>query len=450
MSNTSDILDITVTLASGGIGSDSMTQLLIVSPDLGFAATLVKEYASAAALLADSDSGLATSDQCYKDAVDAFASRLRPKTIKFGKVDSTAFKAQEETVTVVTTADGTWAVTINGTAYSYLASSKTAAEVAAALVAAIGTVTGITISYTPGETYFHVASSTAGIAHTTTLGTAPAGGAWTSVTSQANVGYQDALDLIKAEDDDWYGFTCTERTVGHLLQCAEWAETDGTHLFVAQASEAAIVTSAATDLATTLKSAGYQRTALLYYGTDTEGAAAAWAANRLRVDPDYNTTIWSFVTLASITVDDLSLTEQGYAEGKNANYYVLWGPAGITRPGVLADGTKINLLISKDWLTIRLREKHQTQLIDYANRGSKIPMDNRGISIVRAAAEAVFRQGVTAGHFSSYSLDFPDISEISDSDVTAGRLTYSFAANSLGGIEGITVSGVVGVNVISA
>lgn len=453
MTNINDILDISISLASGGVGTDSLTKLLIASGDLGFASLLVKEYSSPAAILADTDAGVTTADQVYKDAVTAFQSKLRPKSIKLAKVDKTAFKAQSETITITTAADGDWKITINGVEKTYVASgSATAAAIAAGLADAIGTsVTNITIDYTASQTHFHVVSTEPGTSHTVTLATAPttgATGAWTKVVGQANVGYQEALTLIAAEDDVWYGLAITDRHVGHLMECAIWTEAKGLKLFIGQASQATMYSGASTtDLAYVLKGLAYLRTVLQYHATDTEGSGAGWAANRLRVDPDTASTIWSFVTLTGVTVDTLDETAQNALEAKNCNYYVQWGPAGITRPGVTCDGTKVNVLVSKDWLQIRLTEALQQQLIDASNRGEKIPFDNKGISSVQATADAVFQRGVAAKHFSKYELDFPDISDVSASDKTAGRLRFTFAAENLGGIEGLTVTGVVGVMV---
>ncbi len=85
------------------------------------------------------------------------------------------------------------------------------------------------------------------------------------------------LNAIIDEDNSWYCLLTTDRAKANILLMAAWVETQD-KIFIVASEDADIITSATDDLASSLESASYSRTALIYTheaGLEMEGLTLA-------------------------------------------------------------------------------------------------------------------------------------------------------------------------------
>jgi hypothetical protein len=261
-----------------------------------------------------------------------------------------------------------------------------------------------------------------------------------------NTSVATELDAILAENSSWYGLGIESRVALQNQRAAGWAQSNN-RLFIGQSSDADILTTATTDIATTLKDLSYFRAATIYIATDTEDAPMAWEGQTLAVDPDLQTTIWKFKELAGVTIQDLTATEVTNLQGKNCNVYGFMGGTGITADGIAADGTPLDIVLTVDWMTSRIIEKIQQLLKDTSQRGEKIPYTDAGINTVAEKIKEVISQGQDVGHLNpdpeTVTFDIPTRASVPSADVTARRLALSFTVEAAGAIENVTVNGTV-------
>ncbi len=256
------------------------------------------------------------------------------------------------------------------------------------------------------------------------------------------------LAAIAAEDNDWYGLALNSRVAADNTEAATWAET-AQKLFVAQTSDADVLVAGDTDIASTLKTASRLRTSVLWHHSDVEWAALAWLADRLGADPDVQTTIWKFVTLSGITPSKIDDTKKGVGLGKGANLYLTFGGQGSTGNGTLADGHKIDELITADWLRVRIAQDLKQLLLDYSNRRQKIPYTDKGFQILGQAARSRLNQGERVGHFEegTSAVQLPKKADIPQATQAIRHYGFSLSTQPAGAIESTGITGYVSLNV---
>ena len=265
----------------------------------------------------------------------------------------------------------------------------------------------------------------------------------------------EALTALKLEYDGWYGFVINSREATDILAAAApdsssasaWVEADGGKLFIAQMSEAKLKSQILDanasygddDVASALHNLSLSRTMIHYHATDTEVVDWALLCNRSAIDPDVADSIWSYVTLVGVTPIAYTATEITNMDSKSANYYTTLRGVGSTGMGVVAKGTKIDLVIIKDWLEARGGEAVAQCLLDTVNAGSKIPYEDKGFSVFQNVLSSVFDQGVQAGHFvsGSTSVIVPAYDDISAADKAARILRITGGAIPSGAVEKI-------------
>jgi len=260
--------------------------------------------------------------------------------------------------------------------------------------------------------------------------------------------YSQALDAINAENSNWYGIAIQSRTDTDISSAASWADTNK-RLYVAQCKDADILLAPETDVFGVLKAAGNDHTLGMYHSDDAEWADCAWLANRLAVNPDLQTTIWSYVTLDGITAQDLTPTEMVNLEAKNANVYSTFYGVGATGMGTVADGTKADLILTADWVKARLEEKLAQHLLSYSNAGLKIPYTDKGINTFRQKTKEVLDLGERTLHFApdTSAIQMPKLADVPAADITNRVLNYTFTTEPAGAIEKVgTLNGYVAVS----
>lgn len=281
----------------------------------------------------------------------------------------------------------------------------------------------------------------------------------------------DALDAIRAEDDDFYIIlepTHVKEDVEDLSDSVEQL----TKIFLTAAADANIVDqddeSDTTSLAHYLKDKAYNRTCGIYGGdaetapgTDITPYNDAALAGYLAAQDKPGSYTAAYKTLIGQNTDALTPTQEanvlGTAEdpstGKYFNTYEYIGGGGVLRYGFVPSGKYIDYIIFKDWLKARLQEAIYSLL----RNTKKIPGDLEGLSMIQNAMEPVFKLGQANGAITPYSKDadtgiqdggyvitMPDLDLRSASDKTARRLSgISFACWYTDGIHTMEIDGVI-------
>jgi hypothetical protein len=450
MATFDDVIQVSVLTDAAPVGRAGFGVAIVC--DAASMAERVRYYTTPTAAATDQTAGEITAAQLAHINA-AFAQNPRPARVGAGRTSSSDV-AQVNTVTVGgTPVSGDYTITINGTAFTYTATVPTDDndDIAAGLRSAInGGSEPVTASGAAAAVI--ITADVAGDAFDVGTLTAPGTGTLTNVATTANQSVATELAAVLAESSAWYGFNLVSRDALDIERAASWAETNQ-RFHYAQTSDADVLTSATDDIASVLQDASYNYTKIMWYSTDNTAAAFAHLANRLAVDPDVQTTIWDYVTLSGISTDVGSLTDTQLSNltAKNAGAYLTLGGVGATGGGNRqSSGRFSDVQITIDWLKARLEEAHAQLLLNYSNRGSKIPFTDLGFAAVGAVARGVLELGIRAGHFErttdsqgdeiSPFVTLPLRANVSAGDVSARLLRYTCGALLAGAVQRVVVT----------
>lgn len=440
-------IDVTVLVDQPAVPPAGFGVPLLAARGLGAGFTeRIRYYTSAAEVATD----LAATDLSAAVALalnTALAQDPHVASLAVGRVEADAAQQITFTFSGTTALVGeNFTITINGTDYTFVATGgETPTAVAAALEPLVDA--DPAVSAGSGAGVLTVTADVAGDAFTYASAEDSAGLAVAEAVAQANVSISTELDAILAADSAWYGLAISTRTVLDITRAALWTETNK-RLFIAQSSDADILTSVTSDIASSLQTLDYKRTAVLYHSNDAEWPAFAWMALKLAADPDETTTIWAYATLTGITPNTLTATQRTNlrgdgtpGSGKNGNVYGELGGVGATGDGMAASGLWLDLRITADWMEARIAEHMKTLQLQTSNRNSKIPFNDAGIALKASQIERVYTAGVVAGHFNdeTLSMDVPTAASISAKNDR--KVTIPFTCEATGAIQSATVNG---------
>lgn len=378
-----------------------------------------------------------------------------PARFAIGRLDALVAEVTEIAITGVN-ADGDgldWTVAVGDLEASYTQQvADDAAAVGDGLQAAIHALANASATDDDAGT-ITVTGANAGEDLNITVTPAGSGTATVNTTTPA-VTVKDGLDNILAEESNFYGLCIESRDAWDIISAAAFAEANK-RLFVAQSSDSAVKSTTYSvselDVASKLRQSSYTHTLLLFYSTDATWADVGWATNRLAVDPDTNTTIWKFATLAGVAVDagNVTATQKANILSKYANTYLTFFKQGATGDGTVANGQKADLILTADWLKARSEEAFAQLLINATNRGEKIPYTDAGFQVLAQAVLGILATGVDAGHFVAGTafVNMPELVNVSASARAARALTFTFGAQPAGAIESVAVTGYVSIDI---
>jgi hypothetical protein len=326
--------------------------------------------------------------------------------------------------------------TINGVVFSYTSDADaTAAEIAGGLISAInGGTEPVTAS---GTTTVVLTADQAGVGFTATATSNLA-----NVATTANVGPVEDLQAISEENDDWYGLMMISRDNLEILSVAGYIETQR-KFFLACTDDAGVLAAGSTDIASKLQARNYARTAYLYSGDEANYPEAAWLGRQLPEDPGSST--WKFKTLVGIVADNLTGTQQSFAEGKNANIYTKVGGVDITSEGKVAEGEFIDVIIGVDWIEVNMQADIYTALVSE----KKVPYTDQGVGVIENIVRSVLQQAVTRQILAadpSFTVSVPLVANVPQIDKAQRILrNVNFEATLAGAIHAVVVRGNVSV-----
>lgn len=385
------IVNVNISLSTLGVVQAGFGIPLIVGPTGFNNADVIRYYASAAGYLAD---GHVTSDIEYTYLTEAFEQPIQPGLVGVGA-------RTPSTNAVDTIAVGTLVVphlykfTLNGNVISCTSSSGNTQEIILTALAMV--INALPSPYgTFGPAYNAVVggSGSGALLTNTSAGGLPvvitavdADLTHVQVTPGNNITSDLDAILQAPTGNDWYGLCVAGSSDYDVLQTAAFTE-DLKKIYIAASGDAAISTSATTDIMSVLQSKSYQRTALMFSpGSYNLGIDAAWLGGQLPQVPGSNN--WKFKTLAGISTDSYTATQRAtligavaggvrVSSGKNANIYELVGGAGITEEGWMAGGQFIDVIVGADALQANMEALIFAQLL----LNPKVPYTDKGVTVI--------------------------------------------------------------------
>lgn len=452
------VVTVSVALETAALSPATFGRMCILGPNA--AADTV--YTSLAGMISD---GFATTDQEYIEAASALAqsSETGRRVTDWLVGRRSATVAQVDTLTCVYDAAGTYTVTLAGKGIATTVigpvsavtdSDGTATAIAAAIngSAFAPRVTALASGGSSGA--LTVTSDQAGIPFTCTVSVAGGSATFVRAATTANNGITEDLNALVAAGLTWYATVPCSRDARELVEAAAWHESaTPSKIMLGQHSQSASLTGAYdagspyADLPSELKALGYNRSGLLYHGTDSAGAAAAWAGARLPFDPGSQT--WSLKTLVGITADALTSSQVGVLtgtaalpqSGKNCNVYIpLNDSTSRVLRGMMASGRRIDEQRTIDMLQNGL----ETVVANLLLARGKVPFNNAGISEIVGVMQAYLaskQDGANAALDPEVPIQFtvPAASSISSTDKTNRILSGITATGRLSGaIESVT------------
>jgi hypothetical protein len=206
-----------------------------------------------------------------------------------------------------------------------------------------------------------------------------------------------------------------------------------------------LITSATTDIATTLKDASIQRTAVGYYSDNNEHFDCAWASSFFSVSFDQQAPTAAFLTLQTVATEELGTTAQNNLNAKNANYYTTFKGLGATANALTAAGYDMELIVTRDWLEARGSEDVAQLFSNVSNAGNRIQYNDRGFQQVAGVFLSVLKSGERIGHFNPETSEIvvPARANVPLVDSSAGVLRMQFGAQYSGRVKSVAITGVV-------
>lgn len=254
-----------------------------------------------------------------------------------------------------------------------------------------------------------------------------------------------SLAAIVAENNDWYGIVVDQAMSSDFDDVAAWVETNKKFAILWTDDANTPDATKDTDLASVLKTAGYDRSATIYHPVPSTGADyadASWMGEGFPYDPGSST--WAYKQLKGVAVDKLTGAQEAALKAKNCNYYAMIGGVGVTLDGKVASGEYIDIIIGTDWIEARLREAVFSALVN--NR--KLPYDDSGITAVVGLVKGVLNEAAARGILQADSIQVtaPKYADIPQADKVARHLPgVKFTALYQGAIHRVTIQGTISV-----
>lgn len=395
-SDLDEIVQVVIYDATTAIATASFQIPLVLSTFTNFSER-ARSYSSISEVGAD----FASTDKAYVIASKLFGQSgvlgASPPSIVVGRR-----QVDKATVTPVVANTTTYTVTINGTAYSFISSgSATATSITTGLVAAIGTISGITI--TNLTTSFEVSPTTPGDDWSVSVSSN-----LTSVNT-ATESWVETLEAVEVENDTWYcvvaetQVTAEQEALSDAVQARE-------KIYGLSSSDSVAPTSGVTDIGYKLNAKLNTRTFGVYLPTAaTEYPEAAWVGSQGAVTPGAND--WDLKRASGVTVSKLSSTAKTNLEAKSWNYYTAKAGVNIFQNGDMFDGKAIDIQVGKDWLKARLQEGVYYRMIN----SLKVPFTDAGMLIIENEIRAVLSQAQANGLIDAgWSVATPPVLSISE------------------------------------
>lgn len=392
MAEIDEIVDITITTETAaptrvGFGTPLVMAYHTVFPER------YRLYTSTADMLSD---GFTAGDLAYLAAGALFSQSPRPPQVAIGREENTQkqkIKITPVTATLRETYD--YKVYVNGQEAKYTTDdTPTVAEITAGLKVAIDALSQ-PVTTTDNTTDLDIESDTIADQFQFWVGDR-------TLIHQVNItpdlggssGIVDDIAAVQAEYDDWYALTVTMPSKAVISAAAAYIQTL-IKLFITASGDDDILNSSVTDdIASTLATAQYNRTAIAHHTKPlTQYLGAAWQGRCLPEDPGSIT--WMHKSLSGADIVDYTATERSTMRSKNCNYFTSISGISAMKTGVTSKGgaSFIDVTRSSDYM----RSDIQLRILAKLSNVLKIPYTDKGVSIIQGELAAAL-QSYVAGN----------------------------------------------------
>lgn len=258
-------------------------------------------------------------------------------------------------------------------------------------------------------------------------------GRWAKTLATGETGSVETLaQAITAvlQFTNWYGLGIADDedlTAAEITATAAAIQASNlSRVFAVTSDDSGIIDSASTtDIASTLKAAGYGRT-FVQYSTKSKYAALSAFGRAFTVNfTGNNTTITlKFKTEPGVTYETLTSSQAAAVDAKNANVYVYYAnDTAILQQGVMSNGDFFDERHGLDWL----QNYVQTDLFNALYTSTtKIPQTEAGITRLLTVVEKSLDQAVSNGLVAPGVWNGGDIGQITAGDtLTKGYYVYA-------------------------
>jgi hypothetical protein len=259
--------------------------------------------------------------------------------------------------------------------------------------------------------------------------------------SVAGAGLALELAAMKASlGDSVYGLLIDSQSASEIALAAAFASANDM-IFIGQSSDAAIGTDATTDIASTLKTAGYHRAAVFYSRHMGSDGAAALLGRQLGQTPGSSN--WAMQTLAGVTPDTFTSAEHAFARGKRALTYTTDRNVAHTWDGWAASGRYFDITHGVD----ALKADIETRAYQVFLNSEKVGFNATGRAQVQSAIEGALvaaegNIGVPGLIEPGWTVTPPELTNYSPVD-KAARVMRPFLFNAVmtGAVNSVEISG---------
>ncbi len=260
--------------------------------------------------------------------------------------------------------------------------------------------------------------------------------------------WDDALEAIKAENNDWYALSAGTRTLLEQQAIAEWVQVAGKLCGLAT-GDPNLINAASGDLADWAKTNKYDRVFVFYhpdcalvagaFNPDDPIPEAALFGKMLTKHPGSAT--WALKALESVSTYNLTSGQFQTSQDKNTTVYVKMADLPITQDGKVASGEYIDVIHGCDWLAARIQNLVFTPMAQQ----DKIPFTDDGVQIVVSQLRAALEEGVRYQIITAdYEITYPTVSELASSWKGTRTLPeVKFSAPLQGAIQHTVIDGTV-------
>ena len=252
------------------------------------------------------------------------------------------------------------------------------------------------------------------------------------------------MTAIFNEDHSWYGVVVDQAMSANFAGVAAWVEAARRFAILWTTDANTPDATKDTDLASTLKAANYDRSAVIYREslTDVDYPDAAWMGEGFPFEPGSST--WAYKTLKGVKPGAVTDATETALKNKNCNYYTEVGGVNITQEGKVASGEFIDIIIGTDWIEARIREEVYGAFVN--NR--KVPYNDVGIGMIKGLVKGVLFRAAGMGILQEDSIEVtaPKFADIPQADKIARKLpNVKFRALYQGAIQKTEINGTISV-----
>ena len=248
---------------------------------------------------------------------------------------------------------------------------------------------------------------------------------------------EDALDAIKALNNEWY-FLTLETSLWDtttVVDVANYVAAQPYFFFADSANLGVLTTGETSSVPYQLKQLAQDRVCMTWSATkDYKGLAAAAILGAVNYAGSNTLITLKFKTLEGTISDSISPTQKTELDSKNTNLYTLFSTIAdsdsIYVEGVtMKDGTFCDVRAFLDFFI----DAVQTSVYNLLRQSGRVPQTNAGVTALQGVINGVCRQSITNGGIApgqlsaATQLDIEQTTGVTDFDgfLTNGYLTYT-------------------------